>query len=149
MDYDVRWIDQDRVYTGERHGEPPVHIHDRSDLMPPPDTMASAVASRQRSTAGDILIAQSPVNQANIDWSVDRSSDNLRIPVYAYRTVRRGGSPTFATGLELGGRIIRDLLGGDVRPAKIWLFIGKSVTDLQDQGQYRVYLGLAIKPGGS
>ena len=83
--------------------------------------------------------ATSSLNAEEIEWSISRSGDKVRIPIFAYRTVEKLDTSVWGAGIQCGLRALYSW-GGD--PESVVLVFGDKCHELEDG--YRVYLGLTM-----
>lgn len=117
MEFINKFVDVDR-HIGS--GEQPVYLMDY--------------------TAGEEHhIPHSSLLSDKIEWSVVKSGDKVRIPIFAYRTKEKFDMSLWGLGLQCGMRAL-DEWGG--KPKKVILVFGDKCHEFEDG--YRTYLGLSI-----
>lgn len=88
--------------------------------------------------------AVSSLASDDIEWSISRSGDKVRIPIFAYRTSKELGTSVWSAGLHCGLRAIHswgiERWGDD--PESVVLVFGDTCHEVEDG--YRVYLGLTM-----
>ena len=101
-----------------------------------------------RKISDEHWIPQTSVIGSPVLWTVCRSGDVLRVPVFAYRSASRYAPSVFVAGLEIGLATLADLrkhTSGN--PLIVHLVLGNQCTDLSPYGEdaYRCYVGIAIQ----
>ena len=74
-----------------------------------------------------------------IEWSLSRVGDKVRIPIFAYRTNGKFDTSLWGLGIQCGMSAL-DAWGG--KPSSVILVLGDKAHELEDG--YRIYLGLTI-----
>ena len=75
----------------------------------------------------------------DIKWSITRTGDKVRIPIFAYRTKEKFNISIWGLGLQCGMRAL-SALGKE--PESVVLVFGDKCHEFEDG--YRVYLGLTM-----
>lgn len=84
--------------------------------------------------------AQSSLLSEEIEWSITRKGDKIRIPIFAYRTTTKLDTAMWGLGIQCGMQAL-DAWGG--KADRVFLVFGDSAHEFDDG--YRVYLGLSIE----
>ena len=81
----------------------------------------------------------------NIQWSITRTGDKVRVPIFAYRTKEKFNISIWGLGLQCG-MIALSAYGRlgwpDKEPESVVLVFGDKCHEFEDG--YRVYLGLTM-----
>lgn len=90
-----------------------------------------------------------PINgllEQQIQWSVSRSGEAVRVPVHAYKTDRALAS-IWGLGVQIGMMAVDALRSKTQdRPLEVTLVIGHDCTDLSPaEDAFRCYIGVAIR----
>lgn len=83
--------------------------------------------------------AVSSLAEEDIKWSISRSGDKVRIPIFAYRMSDKLDTSVWGAGIHCG---LRALSSWDDDPESVVLVFGDKCHKVEDG--YRVYLGLTM-----
>lgn len=84
-------------------------------------------------------VATTSIATEDIEWSISRAGDKVRIPIFAYKTVEKADTSVWGAGIQCGLRAIHSW--GD-KPDSVVLIFGDKCHEVEEG--YRVYLGLAM-----
>ena len=84
-------------------------------------------------------VATSSIATEDSEWSISRSGDKVRVPVFAYRTVEKMDTSVWGAGIQCGLRALHSW--GD-KPDSVVLIFGDKCHEVE--GGYRVYLGFVM-----
>lgn len=137
--FDVRWIDvKPYLLTGEQ----PVIIIPRPKAHNEPKAWAG---TSEVACLGEYWMPQGPVFGEQMEWSVTRTGDVIRVPVYAYK-VHRSLASIFALGVQIGMAALAELRHHTREAAReAVLVLGNECTDLTQEDSFRCYVGIAIR----
>lgn len=130
MRFSVRWID---VEAGLLTGIQPTFMLRRGDGLPDSSEDHRSYWVPQRDLLGDF--SSSPrdgpaVASGGHDWSVCRSGEFVRVPLFAYRTVHHSKPGVLCLGAELGMRALA-AFGTRGTVCECILVVGSECTDLR------------------
>jgi hypothetical protein len=103
--------------------------------------------NRDTDGTGAYWVATSPVLDGTGEFSLTRASDHVRVPVFAYRTIRSHAA-LFGVGVEIGIAALAALRHHTTTgPAAAVLVLGTECHDLPDENAFRCYVGVAFRAG--
>jgi hypothetical protein len=137
---EIVWIDITPYLIS---GEQPIYMLQRPKAHSEPKAWAG---STQIACLGEFWVPQGPVFGGEQAWSVTKTGDMVRVPVFAYK-VPRSLASIWGMALQIGLAAVADLRHhtNDI-PSEVTLVLGSDCTDLSPMEEmYRCYAGIAIR----
>jgi hypothetical protein len=104
----------------------------------------SALAASAVGRTGTFWVPGSSLLESPVKWSMDRRSDNVPVPMFAYSTPRMANSQLIANGIELGWRALASLKAWTrTEPIEATILLGHECPESERGFDY--YLGILIR----
>lgn len=144
MRFDVHWLDVNPFLT--QHRQPMFAL--RRELAHGSEAKGGLFNVAEVARSGTYYVPTSDLNKEQIEFSLVKSGEYVRIPIHAYRTTERALATILGTAIQLGISA-RDGLARQyqVEVEHTVLVLGHEVHDLLQNG-FRCYAGLAFKIKG-
>ena len=144
MQFSVQWID---VTSNLVLNSQPTYIIQRP-LVHGDDPKGGVFNTTQVARTGAFWVPNT-LRHAEIEWSLTKTEEHVRIPLDRYRTSQAYESVLFGLALQLGLQVMESFRRQSSKPIEyVLLVLGHQVRNLaaENRGEdgYEAYLGLAI-----
>lgn len=136
----VVWVDVEE-YVKQR--QQPVYMLKRSRVHEEPKAWTGQT---QVGTIGTFAVPVSDFLSEDVQFSVTKTGDLVRIPMFAYKTLYSNPAAIFCLGIQLGLAVLSQLRRKiPNEPTEVHLVIGHQCTDLRPiEDAARCYVGVAF-----